>query len=553
MTTTRHKSQATDRKARALQSAAVLLPCLVVLVAMRLHGFDLPLETDECNYAYIGARLLEGSRLYVDVWDHQPFGVFALFGAVIAVFGDDPVVFRWMVVAFSFVLTVLVFALLRQAGGYFAAAVGAALFAVVSSDPGTGGEGCNREIYMNTFILLAWYLAIATPLRRPASLTLAGLSLGIGSVIKTVVAVHWLGLALWIVILARRDDSRLGRWIDLCLFGVGPAAVWLATTIYFGATGRLDAFVDAVFLFNLGYSEAETGALGRCLLFFTPKRHPFIFDSAWPLWWAGAAATVWLAVHAATRLAVAPRGREGNVNSRDAAAVFLLVIASFVAVCLPGRFWPHYYYLMLPPLVIAVALAASTLARASAAAGGGRAAVCTMRALLFISVVVPVLAAQYRHYLSRDLLEITINRYNSRDFWGRGQGRNVRSVTEPDDRIFVYSNDASIYYYAKRRCASRYTMITGLSGDLPGAAMRRRILMQELRADPPRLVLVLFEEPPFPEWQAFLRAHYGEPIGWDYHDKTGKAIMFVLCRKDQPVREIDWNWDRSMIDEIGGR
>ena len=64
---------------------------LVVLILFRLHAFGLPLETDECNYAYFGARLLEGDWLYVDLWDHQPPGVFVLFAGIIAVFGDDPI------------------------------------------------------------------------------------------------------------------------------------------------------------------------------------------------------------------------------------------------------------------------------------------------------------------------------------------------------------------------------------------------------------------------------------------------------------------------------
>lgn len=56
----------------------------VVLIVFRLHAFDLPLEADECNYACIGGRLLAGDRLYVDVWDHQPFGIFVLFAGLIA-------------------------------------------------------------------------------------------------------------------------------------------------------------------------------------------------------------------------------------------------------------------------------------------------------------------------------------------------------------------------------------------------------------------------------------------------------------------------------------
>ena len=71
-----------------------LLGAATILIAFRLHAFDLPLETDECNYAYIGAQLLDGDRIYVDVWDHQPFGVFVLFAGVMALFGDAPEVFR---------------------------------------------------------------------------------------------------------------------------------------------------------------------------------------------------------------------------------------------------------------------------------------------------------------------------------------------------------------------------------------------------------------------------------------------------------------------------
>ena len=53
---------------RGIEYAAVVA-AILILVAFRLHAFDLPLETDESNYAYIAARLLAGDRLYVDVRD----------------------------------------------------------------------------------------------------------------------------------------------------------------------------------------------------------------------------------------------------------------------------------------------------------------------------------------------------------------------------------------------------------------------------------------------------------------------------------------------------
>ena len=165
----------------------VLAAAAVVLVAFRLHAFDLPLETDECNYIYIGSRLLAGDSLYVDVWDHQPFGVFVLFAGVIGLLGDAPEVFRWMTTAFSLASLLLIFAILRRVAGAGAAVAGAMLFALVSSDPGTAGEGCNREIYMKTLILAAWYLALRAPAKPGWSIFGSGCALALASALKTIV------------------------------------------------------------------------------------------------------------------------------------------------------------------------------------------------------------------------------------------------------------------------------------------------------------------------------------------------------------------------------
>jgi hypothetical protein len=587
-----------------------------VLVAFRLHAFDLPLENDECNYAYIGARLLAGDGLYVDVWDHQPPGVFVLFAGVIALFGDAPYVLRWMTTLFSLVSMGLVFAILRRVSSRGAAICGAMLFAMVSSDPGTAGEGCNREIYMTTLILAAWYFALRSvshgfsrgehdsagnprtpPLRRWGTgphwaVFVAGCALALASSLKTIVAVHWLFLAIWIAYQSRDrgrhayarvsvprlsgEDMATQAWTmppdvsqdgtdsiatqawamplagrvraaatPLLLFAAGPLLLWLGVSAYFSATGRLDEFVDATFLFNLSYSGSSEGFLVRFGRFFAPPRHPFIFDSALPLWIGAIGATVWLSF-------------EGFVRRRPGApAVALLVLASYVAACLPARFWPHYYYLLIAPAVIAVSMAVGLLVTwiAGAAADGSRdwrhwLLTAGVSLLLFAVFPAAVLATEYDHYLRQPLFGITVQRYNSRDFWGRAQGENVRSVTDTGDEIFVFGNDAEIYYYSGRRCASRFTMITGLQSGYAGAEKRRKVLMAELEERPPRLIVVLFDEQPFEEWKTFLSEHYGEPIGWDYHDRTGQPIMFVLTRRDRPVeKKVNWDWDRS---EVGG-
>lgn len=519
---------------------AGLTAAILILVLFRLHAFDLPLETDECNYAVIAARLLAGDRLYVDVWDHQPFGVFTLFAAVIAVFGDAPHVFRCMAMLFSAASLLLIFAILRRVVGRSDALLGILLFALASSDPGTGGEGCNREIYMNTLILAAWYCAIRSSSRPNQWLFTSGAALAIASGLKTIVAVHWVFLAGWIVVdgwprsIAAGRGSRVAK--SLFWFALGPMILWVCATAYFAATGRLDEFIDAAFLFNLGYSDGSEPFLVRFVRFFHPIEHRFIFGSALPLWIGAGVSLICLAV-------------EGVVRRKlDSLAAVSLLFAGYVATCLPGRFWPHYYYLAVPGLVIGVAVLVdrlSTWFSEYRSFGAFRSRI--LRVIIYIVSPIALGVTEVRDYLLQSPFGITVKRYNSRDFWGQAQGQNVASVTGPDDMVFVFGNDASIYYYSHRPCASRYTMITGLGAPMRGAEERRLILLSELERTRPRLIVVLFDEPPWPEWRLFLEKYYGEPAGWDFGDRTRKPIMFVVARKDRPIRPIDWNWDRSTV------
>ena len=512
------------------------------LILMRLHAFGLPLEPDEGNYAYIGGRLLLGDRLYVDVWDHQPPGVFVLFAAVSAVFGDEPLVFRSLAVVFSLATLGFITAILHRHCGPGAAVSGAILFALVSSDPATAGEGCNREIYMGTLIVAAWWCVMRAGGTSARSVLAGGLLLGLASALKTIVAIHWLGLALWLAVRTWRQsgsEAPLRRTVrSILLFGAGPALIWLGTLGYFSATGRDGEFIDAVFRVNLSYSASDEPFCSRFVHFFKPHGHRFPFFSAWPLWLGGIGAVLLLMV-----TAVRPWGA-------TAACVLVLLAASYLAVCLPARFWPHYYYLLIPNLVIAVSMALGEVVTwLRHAAGSGSPLLA--RAALGLYAVLPLLLlhSQTRYYLTQPPFGITVWKYNSRDFWCQAMGAKVAEITEPGDEIFVFSNDASIYYYSQRRCASRYTMITALREGYAGAAQRRATLIAELEDSPPRLILVLGDQEPFDEWRAFLHRHYDDPIGWDFGDRTGEAIMFVLAARDRPVKPIDWNWDRS---EVGG-
>lgn len=529
---------ATASGARLRREYAALVICGVVLVMLRLIGFGLPLETDEANYAYIGTRLLGGDRLYVEVWDHQPPGAFMLFGAAGAIFGDREATYRGLATAASLVSLVSVFLILRRTTGSAATAtLGAVLFSLASSDPGTAGEGCNREVFMNALILSAWALLLR-PEDGPkvGRVFVAGVLLGAASLLKTVVVVHWVAAVLMIAVCSGRGGktltapSRSGAWVKASALAAGPAVIWTTVTVYFAATGRGGLFLDAVFGFNLGYSNPGEPFLMRFVRFFSPPRHPYIFESARAVWVLGAAGAV---------ITVARLLRRGDC-AREA-GVLLLAGAAYVATCLPAQFWPHYYYFMIPPVTMLSAGVASDAAVRVGRRGGG---FTLMARALLVLPAAWLGYAQAKTYVLAPPLKITESRYNSRDFWARAHGLKVRAVTEPADQVFVYGSDAGVYFYADRRCASRYTMIGALDARYPGSADRRRTLIEDLRRNRPRLILRTGEAL-FPEFDRLLSEEY-ERIGADHHDhRPGEIILVVYADRRRPVAAIDWEWDRS--------
>jgi hypothetical protein len=512
-------------------SAAVWLVMITLLVVLRMHAWSLPLETDECNYAYIGERLLDGDRLYVDVWDHQPPGVFVLFASVIWAFGSSDVAFRGLAAVSSVCAMALIYAAFRawfsptheepshgvdQVCNRWWALAAAGVFALVSADPGTAGDGCNREIYMNVFGLAALAALIRKDsLADPAPLIIAGTLLGLGSTFKTVMAAPWLLLTIWT---AGRAWSRGGGFAgavrSVAYMAIGPAAVWAAIGIYFASTGRWDAMIEAVFAFNVGYSGLNRNIFGRFVDVFTGN--PDVFISAWPLW---ATAVVGVLATAATWI----RHR----SPRDG-LILAYVLGCLIAVALPGRCWPHYYYLLVPPAVL---VATSLVCRFNRN---------RHRILAATILIVAVMACTIHYYALRDPNTLGSPAYAYRRAWARAQGLRILELTDPGDTIFVWGQDTGIYHYARRRCASRYTMITGLSENARDHKTHRKTLLRELRENRPRLVLIVETE--FDELKRFLQDGY-VVTGVDRDDRNPKkTIMLALTDQQSPVRMIDWEW-----------
>lgn len=506
-----------DRLALWLAAAGV--------ITLRSHVGDAALEADECNYLYIAGRLIAGDRLYVDVWDHQPPGVFWMYAALCRVFGDAPATLRWTATAAAVFTVALLFDAARRTFGRRAAWIVAALFAVGHADPLMAGEGGNREVYMNTLAAGAMWLLVRRSGGDVPAAFAAGLCFGLMSLLKTVAAAPWLLVMLILVITGRTARQRL---LTLAACSVGPLAIWGATFAVYAASGRLSEFIDAAFLFNLGYSSGSS-LVGRFVSFFAAPQNQ-ILVAQWPAWIGGV-------------LGAAAIAADRSEHRRARLLWIAYAIGAYVAVCLPGRFWPHYYLLAWPPMVVLTAAFCSRAGDWISSAGRNENTVTAVLALLIF--VIPAWGVIDRYAFVEPTQVATI-RYGPRMEWARAQGERIRSATDPQDSVYVWGPDVGVYYYGDRKCATRFTMYTPLLPQYDGYERRREILLADLESARP--VFVLLPEPEFESLAQFLmRSYY--LVGEDRDPKNPEIVRAgIFQRKDRFRPDVALPWPRPTAD-----
>jgi hypothetical protein len=172
---------------------------------------------------------------------------------------------------------------------------------------------------------------------------------------------------------------------------------------------------------------------------------------------------------------------------RDRFPAFYLggwALVNAVGVSASGYYFPHYFQQLLPAVA---SLAAATLAvdRASRRPSHVRVA------LVSILTLGPLVLAALRFWaLSPAEAMQTI--YPGNAFQRMpALAREIASVSEPEDTVFIFGTEPELLFYARRVSASRYHLLFPLFGPYPDALERQRgVAVEVARAQPAVLVRI---------------------------------------------------------------
>jgi 4-amino-4-deoxy-L-arabinose transferase-like glycosyltransferase len=312
--------------------AAVLLCFAAVILMTRLHSYDRPVSVDINEMQVIGHEMLQGQKLYTEIWDHKPPLVYVTFAAseLMVGWGAEQILFLGTLLS---LITLFGVYYAAAAAGPVSALVAAAFWTILQADIATEAQHPNGEAFVNACV--AWGFAL---LLRGHSRWRAGGAWALATLFKSNAITFPAFFALAHISAAedRRKAVRdVGSW---CVVG---AAAWISTLLWFAAKGRFAHVWEAVFLYNDYYSGSILRNLARGLM---PQ---YLFDA------------VMIGTIPGATLCTIAIVLQWRRPIGDLLAVGLL--GAWAAVLLPGHFFWHYYQLYLTILAVGAGLGAAAL------------------------------------------------------------------------------------------------------------------------------------------------------------------------------------------------
>lgn len=476
-----------------------------LIAATRIPSLAEPiLNIDEADFAVQTAVWQDGGTPYVDFVEKKPPLIHIAYAAAFIAGGTwnmqaVHILFAILALATGLLLAVAA----RLAAGPRAGIAALALFAVYQAGYDLNDFlAANTETLMNAALAGAAALVIAALARRRRShiLLAAGALAGVGVLAKPVAVAILPALAVadW---RSRRQGGEARKAVyDFLVVCAGLAVPIAAAAVLLRNAGALDAAIRWVWTENIRYAS-----LARPLS--TVAAHGAVRLGIYaavslPLWALGAVRIV----------SICRRRRMGSVDMFLA----LWLIMSIAAVCLGGRFFPHYFLQLLPPLVLLGS--AGWIGWLHPLIAQRRAAVAAAVAL---GLAGPVIGFTALHV-------IEIGRLPEKFKAERAIAAAIAAKTHPDSKIFVWGHSSDIYYHSRRLPASRFVYCSYLTGSAEGYESEknrtaidqeaRRMAIDDLEMDPPDMIIDMsgtgirgyekFPLPTFPELAGLVARNY---------------------------------------------
>jgi len=444
---------------------------------------------DEGIYLVLGQAIRKGVTLYSRIHDNKPPTLYYLAAMAHTVFG-----FR-LLLLFFMAPTIYFFHRLNQLFlSSKAAKVATFIFLILTSIPYFEGNIANAEVFMLLPTILAIYLFCKKNLSSKKSnlsikyLIIIGLLLGFTFTIKIPVAIEFLFLCLWFFIDELDSFKKVfSKIFNLFIFGLSfllPIVLW---SIYFYFKGAIKPFLAASLFQNFGYlSSWSTGTQTSSLSSGGVVTRFLILLIVW--------------------FVIFILNNRGLISKKFSFILFWFSATIFGSL-LSARPYPHYLIQVLPPLTLLVIEIFNFKNKKNQFLSLLSIFIFALIIYKFSFYFYPI-SSYYSNFYSYSLGRKSLPDY--RNYFG-SEVNNIykisdfiKSNTNPNDKIFIWGDQAYIYALSNRLSATKYTVAYHIV-DFDGY----QITMDKLKANLPKFI-IYYQMPgrPFPNLDSFISKYY---------------------------------------------
>ena len=286
--------------------------------------FPSVIDHDESTYIVIADALRNGKLYYVDVIDNKPIGIFLLFALLQKLLGSSIFMMRFAAATWIAATGYMLFLAHRRLDNSRETGLATGLIYIFITSIFTFfGVSPNTELFFNFFTVAALVLLLPAP--KALATMAAGLLLGIGFLIKYVVAFDAVAFSILVLVIHwRKGFWFISRTGFLLLAGFCIPVGLLS--LYYYNQGHLERLY--YFTFELSYRYVSHRHTGSFFLFVADMLARFLPVSIWFI------------------LSFLPDSHTSRASKLTGGVWTTLTLFSVI---IPGKLFYHYFIQFMPP------------------------------------------------------------------------------------------------------------------------------------------------------------------------------------------------------------
>ncbi len=491
----------------------------VLLLVLRGHLLDIPLERDEATYAYLGKQILSGKIPYRDVYEMKPPLLFYAYAALVALFGYSLAGLHWAALWLSFWNTAWVMAIGMRFLGRFYGFVAGLCYVLLVANPFASAVLAESELLVMGFVLPGLYAFLRWEQQAGGSDTGAkrehwwlfagGFLLACGVLVKQS-GIFFFGFPALLLVLAYWQHKPLDGLQLLRRFGWLAAGAALPVAALLALLAALGAWDDFWF-WNVKYVQVYASGLKQELWKIAFKTNFGMLTNHFELYWILGAAGLAALLTPALRV-------------RDRVLLLALAVFSFAAVSPGRRFYGHYWLQFLPALALLMGGLFYHLEKGTAALAPR----LNLRPLLALlaALVLALPIVRYSPVLFRgDPDRLLRSMFPGNPFpEDKALADLIAPKLQAGDEVAILGSEPQYYVYLNRESPSRHFYMAILMRPIPEADAWQREALDSLVNKAPRFVVFNFvdyswmpkeksNQTYYQESYRYTRDHY-RPIAW---------------------------------------